>query len=150
MCANKVLSYATQCLWFDGSTVAINRAQNVQGVTGHLQYGGTAPIFATGRLSDIQALADLAADNPATGNPFDSEASMLHRRLKVYPFTSQIAKPPAKTPFCGHCFAYFVLNKGRFPNQASPWPSQSFGHAAAQTTPGGQCGACSSGRTWYV
>lgn len=145
---DKVLSYAAQCLWFDGSTVTINRAQNVQGMTGHLAYRGTAPIFATGRLTDIQALAALAADNPATGTPFDSDASMLYRRLKVYPFTQRIPKPPPKTPFCGHCFAYCLLNKGSFPNHGAPVIPQPSGHATAQGNPGGCGGYFYPGGTW--
>ena len=91
---DEVLSYATQCLWFDGSVVPINQRQNIQGVTGHIQYRGSAPILATSKLRDLQELERLAADDPRTGVPKDTEASMLYRRLKVYSYTHRIAKPP--------------------------------------------------------
>ena len=110
---DEVLSYATQCLWFDGSVVPINRAQNIQGVVGHLQYRGSAPVLASSKLRDIDELARLAADDPRTGVPRDADASMLYKRLKVFPYTRRIAKPPAHMPFCGPCFAYMVMNGGR-------------------------------------
>ena len=44
---DEILPFATQCQWFDGSIVKINRPQNEKGIVGHLQYDGTAPIFAT-------------------------------------------------------------------------------------------------------
>ena len=119
---DQVLSYSTQCLWFDGSAVPINRAQNVQGITGHAKYRGTAPIFATSKLKDIQCLASLAADDPMTGVPLDAEASMAYRRLKVYPFSCRIAKPPSNINFCGRCFAYMILNGGEFP-PSTPTPA---------------------------
>ena len=110
---DKVLSYTTQCLWFDGSMVSINQRQNIQGVTGHIQYRGSAPIFVTSKLRDINELERLAADDPRTGIPLDAEASMLFRRLTVYSYTRRIAKPPHKMKCCGPCFAYMVLNSGR-------------------------------------
>ena len=103
----------TQCLWFDGSIVSINQRQNIQGVTGHIQYRGWAPIFVTWKLRDINELERLAADDPRTGIPLDAEASMLFRRLTVYSYTRRIAKPPHKMKCCGPCFAYMVLNGGR-------------------------------------
>ena len=112
---DQVLSYSTQCLWMDGSAVLINRPQNQQGICGHLKYRGTAPIFATSKLSDIEALAEAAADDPVTGVPKDSEASMLYRRLKVYPYFVRIPKPPPNTPFCAYCFSYMLLHGGAAP-----------------------------------
>ena len=107
--ASGVLSYATQLSWFDGSIVPINRPQNQPGVSGHIQYRGTAPIFVTSKLSDIEQLEKMGAENPRTGAPRDAEASMLLRRLKVYRFTKRIPKPPSGLPFCGHCFSRAVL-----------------------------------------
>ena len=59
-CTPEVLSYAAQCLWFDGSVLPIVRPQNVAGMTGHLLYKGTAPIFVTGKLADIEWLHSAA------------------------------------------------------------------------------------------
>ena len=110
-----VVPYAEQCLWLDGSAVTINRAQNIAGQTGHVQYRGTAPIFVTTKLPDLQRLAWYAADDPWTQAPRCAEASMIYRRLKVYCFDQRVPKPPQKTPFCGHCFAHMVLQGGAYP-----------------------------------
>ena len=104
-----ILSFATQCLWYDGSVVPINRPQNVSGVAGHYQYQGTAPIIATTKLADIEKLRALAADDPKTGVPKSAEASMIVRRLKVYPFTRRMPKPPLGLKHCGFCFAKLIL-----------------------------------------
>ena len=105
----EIVSYATQCLWYDGSMVPITRPQNVPGATGHVEYRGTAPILATSKLSDIQKLQALAEDDPRTGVPKSAEASMIMRRLKVYPFEHRIPKPPPGIPFCGPCFARLLF-----------------------------------------
>ena len=115
----EVLPLATQCLWMDGSAVTINRAQNIKGQKGHYTYEGTAPIFATTKAADLARLAALAADDPRTGVPWSGEASMIYRRLKIHWFHTRIPKPPPKVPFCGHCFAYMILN-GQFPPIVSP------------------------------
>ena len=107
---NGIVSYATQCQWFDGSTFSITRPQNMPGASGHYQYRGSAPIFVTTKLADIEKLEEWAADDPQTGVPKSAEASMILRRLKVYRFERRIPKPPPKLPFCGHCFANLVLN----------------------------------------
>eukprot|EP00973_Karenia_brevis_P058042 8080638-Karenia_brevis.AAC.1 len=57
-------------------------------------------------------LSKYAAINPATGRPADADAAMIHRRLKVYPFLTRIAKPPPGLAFCGRCFAELVLKEG--------------------------------------
>ena len=107
-----VLRFATQDQWFDGSAMRINRPQNVPGVCGHMQYRGMAPIFITTKLGDIARLRQLAADNPATGSPFCSEASMLLRRLKIFEFDTRIPKPPKTIQTCGSCFANILLEAG--------------------------------------
>ena len=65
------------------------------------------------KLSDIQALAAAAADDPTTGRPKDAEASMLLRRLKIYSFTQRLPSVPnePKIAFCGHCFSTLVLTQ---------------------------------------
>jgi hypothetical protein len=108
---DSVLSYSSQCLWYDGSPLQIARPQNQTGVKGHLLYRGTAPIFATTKLQDIKALRFAAADDPQTGCPRDAETSMVLRRLKIYEFNARIAKPIGNLPYCGHCFADLVLRQ---------------------------------------
>ena len=110
---DETLSFKTQCLWYDGSAVPVARPQNQAGVTGHALYRGSAPLFATTKLSDIQALAAAAADDPTTGRPKDAEASMLLRRLKIYSFTRRLPSVhnEPKIAFCGHCFSTLVLTQ---------------------------------------
>ena len=50
----RIISWASMCLWFDGSDVPIGRPQNMQGMSGNIVYKGTAPIFVTTKLSDLQ------------------------------------------------------------------------------------------------
>ena len=111
----KVLGYATLCLWFDGSAVPVTRPQNMAGVSGHLLYKGSAPIFVTTKLEDMARIESAAAVNPATGCPYDADASMLLRRLKIYRYTQRIPKPPPGTPFCATCFSNMVQS------QAAVW-----------------------------
>ena len=101
---------ATQRLWFDGSAVPCARPQNVPGMQVHFMYRGSAPIFATGKLDDIEELQKDGTVDPSTGKPLSSEASMLLRRLKVYPYRVRIPKPPS-TCHCGRCFASLVLGQ---------------------------------------
>lgn len=108
---DKIVSYANQCLWFDGSAVPVARPQNIPGVRGHFLYRGSAPIFSTTKLSDIEALGKLAAIDPQTNRPKNSEASMLYRRLKIYAFETRIDKPTSQYPFCKRCFAQLVLQQ---------------------------------------
>ena len=107
-----IISWATQCVLYDGSPVPITRPQNVPGQTGHVLYRGSAPVFVTGKLSDVERLDEAAAVNPVTGQPSDAEASMVRRRLKVYPFRTRIPKPEPQVPYCGHCFAELVCQYG--------------------------------------
>ena len=78
-----VLQYATQCRWYDGSVVRVQRPQNQTGVSGHVTYRGSAPIFATTKLDDMERLERLSVVDPLTGAPGDINASMCWRRLKV-------------------------------------------------------------------
>ena len=105
---NKSVSFGTQCLWFDGSSVPVARPQNVPGSSGNFLYRGSAPIFVTGKLEDIEKLAEQAAIEPETGKPKNADASMLIRRLKVHAYRSRIAKPP-KMSQCARCFAQLLL-----------------------------------------
>jgi hypothetical protein len=111
-----VLSFAAQCLWYDGSGVPIVRLQNVPGQSGHLLYKGSAPICATTGLDRLQALAHLASVDPSTGKPTGSNASMIMRRLKVYSFRVGVGKPQPpsghnKVPYCARCFSRMVLGQ---------------------------------------
>jgi hypothetical protein len=110
-----IVSWASLCLWFDGSPLPVGRPQNVQGVTGNMVYKGTAPIFMTAKQEDLTWLESHAKINPATGQPWDADASMIWRRLKVYNFTERVDKPGRNFKFCGRCFARLVRS------QAAMW-----------------------------
>ena len=77
------LPYATQCRWYDGSHVTIQRPQNDPGAKGHVTYRGAAPIFATTKLDDMEKLEWLSDANPSTGTAYDVNASMAFRRMFV-------------------------------------------------------------------
>eukprot|EP00973_Karenia_brevis_P028633 3948402-Karenia_brevis.AAC.1 len=51
-----LLSWSSMCLWFDGSAAPTGRPQNSSGVSGNMMYKGTAPIFITTKLADLQWL----------------------------------------------------------------------------------------------
>ena len=108
-----ILPFAIQCLWFDGSPVPVAQPQNQQGMIGHKLYKGSAPIFVTCKLPDLERLESYAEINPETGDPWDADASMLLRRLKVYKFKQRTQKPKDKLKFCGHCFANLLINQAR-------------------------------------
>ena len=93
-----VLPWSTQCLPYDGSNVPVNRPQNVPGQCGQTKYFGSSPVFATTKLSDVQKLAAHAAVDTFTGRPGSADASMIMRRLKVYPYMTRIGKPPPGIP----------------------------------------------------
>ena len=107
----RVLSFATQCLWHDGSALPTARPQNQRGVHGHLLYRGSAPIFVTSKADSMRRLRHFASISPTTGQPWDSNAAMILRRLKVYNFTTVIEKPAARVPYCARCFATLVLTQ---------------------------------------
>ena len=107
-----VVPWAMQCLWFDGSAFPINRPQNQPGMSGHILYKGTAPIFVTCKLPELQNLEHWAQTDPNTGQPYDADASMILRRLKIFRFANRMKKPPAKFSFCACCFASLVLCYG--------------------------------------
>ena len=104
-----VVPFATQCLWFDGSALPIAQPQNQPSKLGHVLYRGSAPIFATTKSDDMKRLQTAADLDPRTGTPRDANASMVLRRLKLYFFTTKLAKPDCTIPFCAHCFANLVL-----------------------------------------
>ena len=113
-----ILPYATQCLWYDGSAVPVARPQNQPGVTVHLTYRGTAPVFVTTKLADVEDLRDAARVDPRTGKPASAEASMLCRRLKVYELTAKIGPPSDKIEHCARCFAQLVLTQAAVSGRA--------------------------------
>ena len=106
-----VLPFETQCRWYDGSLVCVQRPQNQTGVMGHVVYQGTAPIFATTKLADMNRLASLSEIDPVTGLAIDADASMLYRRLKVYKFHALLAKPTGQMKYCAACFAQLILSQ---------------------------------------
>ena len=110
-----LISWATQCLWFDGSPVPHGRPQNIPGASGNGNYKGTAPIFITTKLPDLQRLEYEAQLNPATGQPWNADASMVWRRLKIYTFLHRVNKPAKKMDFCVRCFSQLLYN------QAATW-----------------------------
>ena len=91
----------------------IARPQNVQGVTGHQLCRGSAPVFVTTKLTDIDWLGKMSEADPRTGLPWDSDAPMLRRRMKVFRFQRRM--PPAGAQFvhCPTCFAQLLLAQGR-------------------------------------
>ena len=105
-----VLSWADHCLWFDGSHVPIGRPQNEKGPSGNMTYKGTAPIFITTKLADMKDLEYQAQMNPDTGLPWDTDASMLLRRLKVFKFGCRKAKPSKQMKFCSRCFTNLLYS----------------------------------------
>ena len=78
-------------------------------MAGHVSYRGSAPIFVTTKRDDVERLERLASTDPVTGKPYDTNASMCHRRLKVYNYSVRIEKPEVKIPYCPACFAQLVL-----------------------------------------
>ncbi len=109
---NKTLSYGAQCLLLDGSAVPVARPQNRPGADGNWVYEGSAPVFITGKLAEVTQLAS-DADREGGG-----DASMLHRRLDIFPYTVRIPKP-ACTVTCARCFAQLVLERGQAAAAAS-------------------------------
>ena len=115
-----LLSFATQCLWYDGSSVPVARPQNDAGGPGHKDYRGSAPIFVTTKRADLLDLEAWALDRPDSGTPWDANASMLCRRLKVYPFKHRVPKPPTKLKTCGRCFAELLLTPSSASSSSAP------------------------------
>ena len=68
-------------------------------------------IFVTTKLDAIERLEWLSAIDPATGVPYDTNASMVFRRLKVYKFCVRIAEPDQQIPYCPACFAQLILSQ---------------------------------------
>jgi len=75
---------------------------------------GTAPLFVTTKLPDVERLRAAAALDCDTGLPHDANASMLLRRLKIYDFRVPAPELPRHDviSYCAHCFADFVLSRG--------------------------------------
>ena len=64
----------------------------------------------TTKRADLLHLESWALDRPDTGTPWDANASMLCRRLKVYHFTKRVPKPPTTLKTCPRCFAEMLLS----------------------------------------
>ena len=100
-----IFSWATQCLWYDGSSVPVARPQNDAGGLGHKDYTASAPIVVTTKRSALLELQAWALDRADTGTPCAANMAMLCRRLQVYHFTKRTPKPPAALRTCRRCFA---------------------------------------------
>ena len=107
----EVLPYAIQCLWYDGSPVPVARPQNQAGFAGHLLYRGSAPIFASTKLQDMERLRSASQADPDSGYPGDGNASMILRRLKIYRFLRRVPAPARQVPCCARCFAQLLLTQ---------------------------------------
>ena len=95
------LPLAIQFLWLEGKPVPICCPQNQQ--AGHKTYRGTAPIFVTTPEDALAGLSNSSAQQP------QGQAGMLLRRLKIFPYTVPIPKPPPPRVLpCPRCFALFV------------------------------------------
>ena len=105
------LSWSTLDTWFDGSPVPIGQPQNIPGVTGNITYKGTAPIFITTKLSDLENIDYWAQVNPATNEPWDAEASMLRRRMKLYVVHHKIPKSAQSIRYCKQCVAKLMFSQ---------------------------------------
>ena len=80
------------------------------GVTpGNFMYKGSAPIFVTTKLNDLAWSESQASINERTNAPWDADASMLLRRLKVYKYMEKVPKPPARFKYCPRCFVDLLL-----------------------------------------
>ena len=110
-----LVSWSAMNLWFEGAALPIGQPQNVPGMTGNMEYKGTAPVFMTCKLSSLEWLKWYSMINPSTGAPWDTNASMVSRRLKVYKFCHRVDKPREQLKFCPHCFANLVQS------QAAAW-----------------------------
>ena len=53
----------------------------------------------------------MSAIDPVTGDPYDTNASMCYRRLKVCEYRTRITEPATKIPYCATCFAQLVVSK---------------------------------------
>ena len=60
----------------------------------------------------MQRLMAAANTNPHTGAPYNTDASMLMRRLRVYFFTVPLEKPQSQIPYCARCLAQMVVPNG--------------------------------------
>ena len=79
-----IIAFNLQLLWFEGKPLVVNQPQN-QGISGHLIYKGTAPIFVTTKQQFLEGLVREARRAEAADEV--SEASMLLRRLALRPIT---------------------------------------------------------------
>ena len=91
----------------------VQRPQNHNGATGHVVYQGTAPIFVTTKLADMERLEKLSQVDATTGLAKDGDASMIYRRLKIYKFHTRIPKTPDTVKYCPACFSKLVLSQSQ-------------------------------------
>ena len=80
-------------------------------MVGHFVYKGSAPVLIVTKLSDFELLERHAEVSPSTDAPWDSEASMICRRLKVHEFTVQGPMQTQNFKFCGRCFSRYAMER---------------------------------------
>ena len=69
----------------------------------------SAPRSVATKRANLLQLDSWALDRPDTGTPWDANASMIWRRLKVYHFKKRVPKPPTTLKACPRCFAELLL-----------------------------------------
>lgn len=113
-----VVPFNVQLLWFESKPFVISRPQNQ--FTGHLRYGGDAPVFITTLEADITKVkAGLQS----------GDIEMMVKRLKIFRFHAKVVRPDRSIPACGACFAKLVLCHSGPRGSAAGQPSTS--HSAA-------------------
>ena len=85
--------------------MVITMPQNDGNKAGHKLYQGSAPILITTKEKHMQPLLEEAQAAELRDQP--SEASMMLRRLRFFPFTKKF-KPDVKVKPCPKCFSRFV------------------------------------------
>jgi hypothetical protein len=103
-----IVPLSTQLLWYEGKRFPITRPQNKE-YSGHLIYGGTAPVFITCKERWLGPMIKKAEWAFARGEA--SEYTMLMRRLKVFLFFKKLPIPVGvKIPECPACFCKMLLD----------------------------------------
>ena len=71
-------------------------------------YKGTAPVFITTKLVDLDRREKWSWLHPETQAPWDTQAAMLYRRLKVYRINERVARPQRGIAARGRCFGRLI------------------------------------------
>ena len=71
-------------------------------------YKGAPPVFITKKLVDLDRLEKWSRLHPDKRAPWDTQAAMLYRRLKVYRINERVARPQRGIAARGRCFARLI------------------------------------------